>query len=91
MTAMTTEGLLPDTCPACGALPCDWVDGPFARPSTGDGAEARSISERARELLAAEYHAADLPYVFDLVVPNERDTAALRAIESALADRGAEG
>jgi hypothetical protein len=45
--------------------------------------------DRARELLAAEYRKADLPYIFDLAVPNERDAAALRAITRALAEREA--
>jgi hypothetical protein len=43
-----------------------------------------SDPNRARELLAEELQAQDLPYCFDLTCPNERDAAALRAIERAL-------
>lgn len=34
-----------DTCPACGSLPCDWVNDPFAAPIPEPGAEEASFDK----------------------------------------------
>jgi hypothetical protein len=45
------------TCPTCGALPCDWVDDPFAaeRSQTEEGAREVELEALRRRAAEAEY------------------------------------
>ncbi len=43
---------IPDGCPSCGALPCDWVDNPYEKSIAHPPAAGDSEAGRLREAMA---------------------------------------